>query len=456
MITVQTIARFFGIGALLTLLAACGGGGGGGGNDDVSSPANNPGNYVPSKDLPKVYVDTAGSAPVVSTEDEIDASVRITTAGGERLLQTSTEIRGRGNTTWGYPKKPYRLKFDEAAPVLGMPANRDWNLLANYIDKSLIRNKLAMNLGEKVGLSYSPRSVFVEFYFNGEYQGIYQISETVEESPNRVNITSLDSTDKDPNTITGGYLLEVDHRFDEEVCWFTTLNVPICSKDPEFKQEDIADTSTGSYLQYNYITNYINSAEQSLSASGNTYLNYFDADAMVKWYLVNELLKNNDAQINSYQEDSYDFTSSVFFYKQRGGKLTFGPLWDFDLAGGNINYNGNDNPTGWWIRNSEWHSRLFANTDFGRRVFTQWCTLVNNGTINGLENSVDSIVTNIDSAAIDRNFARWKILGTNVDFNSFIGQTHQEEVDYLKSWLSQRAAWMNAEFVREFGQCPAS
>lgn len=456
----QAFLRFLTTSAVFALLSACGGGGGGGGgggdnnnNPPDSAPSNNPGTYVPTKELPRIYLSTAGGAPVTSTENYIDGNIRIESAAGERLLQTATEVRGRGNTTWGHPKKPYRLKFNTTAPVLGMPTNRDWNLLANYADKSLIRNKLAMDLGKQVGLPWSPRSVFVELYVNNEYQGVYQIFETVEESPSRVNIEEIKRTDRDPNTITGGYLLEIDHRLDEEVCWRTTLNVPICSKDPEFKPEDIANSSTGQFLQYNHIRNYINTAEQALSASGTNYLNYFDVDSAVNWYLVNELLKNNDAQINSYQQDGGKFTSSVFLYKPRGGKLHFGPLWDFDIAAGNINYNNNDNPTGWFIRNSEWHSRLFANTDFGQRVFNKWCSLMNNGTVPGLANRVDSIAASMDRAAIDRNFDRWKILGTQVWPNSFVGSTYDEEVDYLKTWLTQRATWMHQEFVREYGEC---
>lgn len=457
----NTYLRSLTASVIFTFLTACGGGGGGGSGGDSSNipgsqAGSDAGSPVQPKEMPRIYISTAGGVPVTSTEDYVDASIRIESATGANLLQAATEIRGRGNTTFGHPKTPYRLKFNEAASVLGMPTNRDWNLLANYIDKTMIRNKLAMNLGQKVGLAYSPRSIFVELYFNGQYEGVYQIIETVEESPSRVNIEELKRTDRDANTITGGYLLEIDHRRDEEVCWNSIRNIPFCSKDPEFEPEDIANPATGGYAQYNYIRNYINEAEQAIFTPGNTYQNYFDVNSMVNWYLVNELMKNIDAQINSQVEGVDKFTSSVFLFKKRDGKLNFGPLWDFDLSSGNADYNGNDDPTRWYIRDSEWHRPLFATSDFGQRVFAKWCALKSNGTISGLGNEVDSIVASLERAAIDRNFSRWPILGTKVGPNAFVGQTYEEEVDYLKTYLAQRAAWMDAEFAREFGACPAS
>jgi hypothetical protein len=462
----NTFIRSLAASALLATLAACGGGGDTSSGTNAPATGSNPpstGSNPPSTggtpiqlvEGGTIRIDTVGGAPVVNTEDYVDATVTVLSATGETLLQASTRIRGRGNTTWGNPKKPYRLKFEDAAPMLGMPAERDWNLLANYSDKSLVRNKLAMTLGNQMGLTYSPRSTFAELYFNGEYQGLYEVFEHVETGPDRVNVENLrKNKDTDPGTITGGYLMEVDHRLDEEVCWETNLRVPICFKDPEYEVADITNPSHPSYVQYNYITSYLNAAEASLSDPNNSYENYFDVDAAVNYYLVQELMKNNDAQINSTSE--VEHTSSVFLHKRRGGKLTFGPLWDFDIGAGNIDYNGNADPTGWFIRDGVWHSRLFENSDFGRRVFARWCSLKRNGTIDGLAEEVDTIVANIDRAAIDRNFERWDILGTYVWPNAFVGDTYEEEVDYLKTWITTRANWMNSAFTSEFGACPAN
>src|SRR5690606_25237789 len=237
---------------------------------------------------------------------------------------------------------------------------------------------------------------------------VYQVFEHVETGANRVNVEELDKDeDTDPSTFGGGYLMEVDHRLDEDVCWQTNLGVPLCFKDPEYEVEGINDPEHPSYAQFNYITTYLNAAEASLSAADNSYTNYFDVDSAVNFYLIQELMKNNDAQINPIDGEHY--TSSVFLHKQRDGKLTFGPLWDFDISAGNINYNDGPSPEGWMIRDGAWLVRLFDNTDFGQRVFDKWCSLKRDGTIDGLANEVDAIVASIDRAAIDRNFVRWDI-----------------------------------------------
>ncbi|MGV3743096.1 MAG: CotH kinase family protein [Burkholderiaceae bacterium] len=430
-------------------LTACGGGGGS--SDNGTDTGLSSGGSATTV-LPKIYINTAGGAAVENTEDYVDATIRIVSETGAEALQADTKIRGRGNTTWGQPKKPYRLKLETAASVLGMPAARNWGLLANYLDKTLVRNKLAMNLGEQFGLPYNPRSKFVEMYFNGEYQGMYQLFEHVETGVNRVNVEKLDpDTASDPNVITGGYFMEVDHRLDEDVCWYTTLNVPICSKDPEYDPTDVATPGTPSNAQYTYITDYVNRAEQALQTAGNSYQNYFEVDAMVNYYLVSELLKNVDSQINPAGGDV--FTSSVFLYKPRGGKLNFGPLWDFDLGVGNVFF---EDPTGWYIRNSVWHGPLFANSDFGQRVHARWCQLKRNGSVTNLPAQVDAIVASIEPAAIDRNFVKWNIFGQEVYPGAFVGESYQDEVTHLKSWLANRVQWMDAELTREHGACPAS
>ncbi len=441
--------RYAVIPIFIAALAACGGGGG---SDNKRDEDPTLGGGSTTTVLPKIYIATEGGAEVVNTEDYVNATIRIVSETGAETLQADTEIRGRGNTTWGQPKKPYRLKLEDAASVLGMPAARNWALLANYLDKTLVRNKLAMNLGAQFGLPYNPRSKFVEMYFNGEYQGVYQLFEHVETGANRVNVEELDpDTDSDPAVITGGYFMEIDHRRDEDVCWDTSLNVPICSKDPEYDPTDAATPGTPSNAQYNYITGYVNDAEQALQTPGNSYQNFFEVNAMVNHYLVSELLKNVDSQINSVGGDV--FTSSVFLFKPRGGKLNFGPLWDFDLGAGNVYY---DDPTGWYIRRSVWHAPLFATSDFGQRVHARWCQLKRNGSVTNLPAQVDAIVASIEPAAIERNFAKWDVFGREIYPFTFVGQSHQDEVNHLKTWLTARANWMDGELIREYGACPAN
>lgn len=455
--------------SLIGMLAACGGS-----SSDPKADTNgqkDPPSSGVSQVLPKLYIQTEAGAPVVSKEDYLNATVRIDSENAGERLEASTKIRGRGNTTWTeMPKKPYRLKFDEKQSVLGMPADRSWALLANYADKSMVRNKLAMELGKASGLSYNPRSKFVELYLNDEYQGVYELFEHRAVGPNKVAIEEMDPSVTELPELSGGYFIEADWREGEEICWASSFNkivelgpegesdpeaeknITFCAKDPEWKRKDIGsdeDLSTATHssaIQYKFIKDYIYDAETSMRVQGNGYKDFLDVDSAVNWYLVNELLKNNDAYMHS----------SVFLHKPRNQKLFFGPLWDFDLAAGNINYNNSEKPEGWHVRNSLWHQRLFDNTDFGEKVFDKWCELKKEGVISGLEAKVDEIASSIEPAAIERNFTRWPILGVRVEPNHFVGNTYAEEVDYLKSWLQQRAKWMDQAFAAEDRVCKPS
>lgn len=211
-----------------------------------------------------------------------------------------------------------------------------------------------------------------------------------------------------------------------------------------------------SSAQYAYIIGYMNEAERAIHTPGDLYEDYFDVDALVSWYLINELFKNNDSKIESVNPGSRDFTTSVMMYKPRNGKLVLGPLWDFDLAAGNVNFHGNDVPTGWWVRLSEWYGPLFERSSFGQHVFSKWCQLERDGNFASIGASIESIVTGIGPAAIERNFDRWRILGVQVWPNSYVGATHEEEVEHVKRWLDTRVSWMDTEFEREFGPCPTT
>lgn len=402
----------------------------------------NPAGPAPST-LRRVSIETAGGAPVLNTEDYVDATIRIATPGGAEEVNLSTRIRGRGNATWGFPKKPYRLRLDRATSLAGMPADRDWALLAHYLDRTLVRTRLAMDLGDELGMAYSSRSEFVELYFNGVYQGVYELFEHLEVAPQKIDLPQLDpDVDVAPEVITGGYHIEVDHYLGEEVCWLTTGDIPICAKDPELDPDAISDPNHPSAVQYAYITDFVNDAEAAINTPGDSYAEYFDVDAMVDWYLISELLRNTDSRIVGVGRGAM---SSVHLHKDRDGKLAFGPLWDFDTSAG---IETTLDPSGWWIRESEWFSPLFAHSSFGQEVFDTWCQLGRDGVVDGLPARIDALVAELGPVAIAGNVERWP--------GVMASATHGEEVERLKTWLSARAEWMDDELQREFGACPAA
>lgn len=278
-------------------------------------------------DLPVVYVKTKDAAPIVSKEDWLkNTEIYITNAGEYNVLYEKSQIRGRGNSTWGYPKKPYAIKLDSKEKVLGMPKHKRWVLLANYVDKTCIRNSVAFEVANRMpGLAWTPRGQHVDVVVNGVFQGNYYLCEQIKVDKNRVNITEMEATDVDEESITGGYLLEIDKNYDE-VNKFMSYNsvvlsngsfqqLPFMIKEPD---EDVLGTA-----QFSWIQNHIEKIRVALYEAGSTtegYLQYIDLDSFIDYWLVYELTGTGEPT----------HPKSVYMYKDRGGKMHAGPVWDFD------------------------------------------------------------------------------------------------------------------------------
>jgi hypothetical protein len=390
-----------------------------------------PAEFLPQRvQLPVLRITTDNSAPIVSREVYINAQMSlVSNVAGMSAVNGGLQIRGRGNSTWDiHPKKPYRLKLTDKQSLLGMPSSRDWVLLANHSDKTLLRNAAALDLGTRIGLAWSPRSAFVEVYLNNRYDGVYQLVENIKVTKDRVNIDELAETDVGADVITGGYLLEVDFREDGHTMHSSIDDLPIVFQSPE---EPVP-------AQQAYIEGYINELETVLHSTGfadpaTGYAAYIDVDSFVRWYLVNELFRNVDANM----------WSSCWMYKPRGGKLFMGPLWDFDLAAGNANYSDAFKPDGWHIRNAPWFSRLFEDPAFVARVKVAW----NEMKADGLPVMFQAITAR--SAILQQpqlnNFQRWPILETYVWPNYRIPGSYAGEIEYLNVWLTARVAWMDLQ-----------
>jgi hypothetical protein len=376
--------------------------------------------------LPIFSITTSG--PVESKDVYVTGSLDINTNG--QFEQTVTtiglNIKGRGNSSWGMPKKPYRLKFNSKQALLGLQAAKNWVLLANYSDKTLLRNTVAFDVGNQLMADFTPHYRFVELVMNGVYMGSYLLTEQVEVNPGRVAIREMSADDESESQITGGYLLEIDQRLDADKYFFTGNGIPFCIKSPE----EITDK------QLAYIHDYIQKTEDvifsdNFSDPNEGYAKYINVDSFIKWFLVNELVKNNDAA----------GFSSIFYYKDINGKLGMGPVWDFDLAAGNYENSLANYPTGWMIRNTGWFERLFQDPAFNARVRVVW---------ENLKPTLPNALANIDdhvaylNLSQQRNFATWNILNTAVWPNSQVAGSYQGEVNYLKEWLQIRVNWMDA------------
>jgi hypothetical protein len=385
--------------------------------------------------LPIVNITTDGNMPIVSKEDYITGTVTVDGGRGfDDLDSTIMEIRGRGNSTWGAPKKPYQMKLDSKEKFLDMPKQKKWIFLAEYSDKSLLRNTLAFELGYLSSLDWTPKSEFAEVYINGEYNGTYNVSEKVEEKSARVDIGDE------------GFLLEKDtnvqERVDPDDVFFNTSAYQgddvIVIKEPSIDRIDENDFAYEQDSRFIYIRDYINAFETVLFGDNfadpiNGYASYIDIDSFIDWFLINEIAKNVDAKN----------WSSIYFTHIPGEKIKMGPLWDFDLGFGNLDYSDAQNVEGWWVKYNSWLNRLLDDPSFVLQVQDRFK--------NHYLTNKQSILEKIDSKAEmlnlaqQENFEKWQILGVQVWPNRLdrVFDTYEEEVSSLKQWYESRMSWLD-------------
>ena len=375
--------------------------------------------------LPIIYINTDGVA-IDSKEDYVKGVASI--IGGENypdLVEAEMKIKGRGNSTWWqggvWGKKPYQIKFDDKTKVLNIPKDKKWVLLAELSDKSLIRNKISREMGDISRFDYVPKAEYVELFINDQHAGTYLIGQKVEESKNRVNIG-----DK-------GYLIEIDqtNRIDEDDVYFTTDG---WSKFPSnlfnIKEPSLELNSS----EYNLIKNHIIDFEEALFGDNFTdadlgYRAFIDLDSFIDWYLINEICKNQDAATYS----------SIYFNYIPGEKIKMGPLWDFDLAYGNVDYSNATYPEGFHIKSNPWYKRMFEDPYFNSLVKDRFLYYETN--LDMLLNKIDLIEKYLEKSQ-QKNFEIWPILGQYVWPNPVYYDTHHEEVEHLKDWIEQRMTWL--------------
>jgi hypothetical protein len=378
--------------------------------------------------LPIFYVTT--SAPVVSKDDYVTGNLVIdpNSQFPQDIRSIDLQIKGRGNSTWDMPKKPYRLKFNQKTPLLGFTTSKNWILLANYSDKTLMRNGIAFEMGKLFDSNFSPKGRYVDLVMNGQYAGNYYLTQQVEVDTNRVNITNIKTKDISGDALTGGYLLELDQRLGEDFYFHTLRNLPMTINTPGVITPE----------QLAYIHEYVQKTEDAIFADNfadpdQGYAKYIDVYSFINWYLVKEIMKDNDGK---------DY-SSIYYYKDRNGKLGMGPIWDFDLAAGNTDYSDCKNPTGWWIKNSLWFSRLFQDPAFKLKVKNRWNEL-KTAKMPAIFDYIDH-TSNYLGVSADYNFQRWDILHIYVWPNPVVTGSYVNEVAYTRNWLKTRIDWMDQQ-----------
>jgi len=383
----------------------------------------------------EIRIETQGAA-TIGRDEYVRGTV---TVKNDNKVDTnaSARLRGRGNSTWySYPKKPYRIKFDDRQSVLGMRSAKDYVLLAEYGDKSLLRNYLAFTIGDTSNLDYTFEYRFVELYINNIYQGVYLLTEQVEIDKNRLMID-------DSNLPNGGFMIELEawDRYNdfgvEGVEWveirhnqWETRAYMVQHPDPDDYTEDEMRAKTS------YIKTYMENTIQSMKSG--SYNNYIDVDQFIEYFMIMELTKNVDVDY-----------SSVFFYKDLNGKLKVGPLWDFDISMGNGDYFPYEY-WGWRAKEVSFYLRtLLENPTFKAQYKARFLEFLENADI--WLNELALAQSKLAEAA-ERNFIEWSKpeYGGNI-FDRYIWPNNQDmmmaksfyaQYEYLASWLQARVNWL--------------
>ncbi|GIV42671.1 MAG: hypothetical protein KatS3mg034_1981 [Vicingaceae bacterium] len=369
-------------------------------------------------------------------------------------------IRIRGSSSASmFPKKGYKIETRNLlgnpidVHLLGFPAESDWILHNPYSDKTLMRNALIYRLMNKMG-RYATRTRFCELFINGEYMGVYVFEEKIKRDKNRVDIAKLLPQDTTGNELTGGYILKIDKFTGNSYPgWTSNYTAPPGNGIIKFQYHDPEEPELHP-LQKQYIQEYVDSFETALAGPNFShpqlgFRKYADEFSFIDFFIANEITKNVDG-----------YRLSTFFYKDRNSndpRIHMGPIWDFNLGFGNANYCAGGDTTEWaylfnYICGSQipfWWERLMQDTIFVNNLKCRWLEL---------RNSVlhtDSVLGLIDSAinvlgpAIEREFYRWPRLGTYVWPNNYVGQTYQDEINYLKNWIIKRLTWIDMHLPGE-------
>ena len=321
----------------------------------------------------------------------------------------TAQIRGRGNSTWTFPKKPYRFKLDTKAPLLGLAAEKDWVLLANYLDGLHILNAVAMKTGKLLNMPFINNIIPVEVTLNGSYQGTYMFTEQIEVKTSRVNIGNK------------GLLLLLDINFDDEFKFKSTdFKLPIGIKDPELTtQAEIAPIQQ----QFENLEALI----ANPNFPNNNYLDFFDGEAMANYFVVYMLTANEEI----------NHPKSTYIYKTEKGKFTMGPIWDFDWAYGyerTLSHFSSFNKPMFWTNSavgSKFFSKIASDPKIKTLVKLQWADFKKNK-FNDLLLFVDEYSSLIEGAR-NRDYQIWR--RGNLDFRA--------DVATLKKWLQNRASYLD-------------
>ena len=379
--------------------------------------------------LPKVSLETPAGQAITSREEWMaGATLTIYDADGTVTYQGTTQVRGRGNSTWGYPKKPYALKLDKKSALLGMPKHKRWCLLANFMDRTMMRNDVAFEIARHMSaLDYTPRGQFVELFLNGVHQGNYYLCEQIKVDEHRVNIAEMDEKATTDLGVTGGFLMEIDSHFDELFRFMSPYaELPWQCKDPDEVNPQ----------QFDYIQQYVSEMEFSLydpeRFARRDFTKYMDLESFADWWLVYELTMNYETRE----------PNSCFMYKDADtadamAKMKAGPVWDFDY--------GTFTPERVYQFGTKYdlyYPRLFEDEAFCQLVQQRWQLVKESDLLTHILTYIDQQEQLLE-ASDELNAPMWPVTSAdNINKDNMLN--YHDAVQRLKQTFTQKYLWLDS------------
>ena len=461
--------------------------------------------FLYTENVPSMYIDTvSGSMESVDSDKKHEtseaASYRIYMTDGEQDSSGMCEIKGRGNSTWSLAKKPYNLNLNAYNSLLGMSSSTKLALIANFWESTQTRQYYAFEAAQRLGLEYTPEQRFVNVYLNGRYHSLCLLTQRINVNGGTVRITDLDKKnkrinqggsqpdsivmdtdedghealayawEKEPEDVSGGYLIEFDNRYDSEDVWFATGTKHMVFKSPD----------TPSVREYQYISEYVREAEKALFAgavtdengdsydgpetasegggslvkwdgekgvnpdTGKSVWDYFDMDSWARMFVIQDFFVQSDDEFYSF-----------YFYKKEGNPLLYcGPVWDFDLCMGNMNcgdYYLTSEQT-LWLRDGRkrWLHRMDQFPEFRERVAQIYLEEMEPIVRDILENEFDQ---NVEMLETDTriNYLRW---GKNLDYEERTGlfrTLFENRVEFVHDYYSDPDSYCRLLFHFAWG-----
>lgn len=381
--------------------------------------------------IPVIKIDTRNAAPILSKEnwtniesftlsDPDNPEYDIVRTG----LPQDDRIRGRGNSTWSYPKKPYRIRFRQDVSFFGLPARENWVLLAEYLDPTFLTTHIAFHLGRNIfELPYTCSYQQVQVFLNGSYNGVYGLTEHRQADPQGIGAPGRVKVD-----LLEGWFVELDSYWDEDPKFKTTnYELPIMIKSPEAP----TDPTNSNNPFYNFVKNDWNELCNALVSGTfheNGYRKFINMNTFIDFLMINEIVHNSEI----------GWPKSTFAYKDKDEKISMGPLWDFDWAytnsGTHIFFKV---PTGWAAKHS-FFNRFFQDTVFLEKYKERWNEKYYE--IANVSNFIAELGEKLEIAA-NEDTKRWNIDG---GYQSNYPSNYLGEITRMKTWWNNRVNWINS------------